>query len=133
MAAVLAETNRYQWFEPGTHITVRGLAKKFGALTLYDGFDLDIPRGKIVSIFGPNGCGKSTLINMMAGIMPRDAGELPFDGKTVCEAPIGCVSQTYREAMFPCLRAIDNIRYPLKFMKLGKAEAAARVEALVAG
>ena len=132
MAAVLADPNRHQWFEPGTHITVRGLAKKFGAVTLYDGFDLDIPRGKIVSIFGPNGCGKSSLINMMAGILPRDAGEILFDGKTVGETRIGYVFQNYREAMFPWLRAIDNIRYPLKFMKLGKAEAAARVEALVA-
>jgi NitT/TauT family transport system ATP-binding protein len=132
MAAVLADPNRHQWFEPGTHITVRGLSKKFGAATLYDGFDLDIPRGKIVSIFGPNGCGKSSLINMMAGILPRDAGEILFDGKTVGETRIGYVFQNYREAMFPWLRAIDNIRYPLKFMKLGKAEAAARVEALVA-
>ena len=132
MAAVLADPNRHQWFEPGTHITVRGLSKKFGAVTLYDGFDLDVPRGKIVSIFGPNGCGKSSLINMMAGILPRDAGEILFDGKTVGETRIGYVFQNYREAMFPWLRAIDNIRYPLKFMKLGKAEAAARVEALVA-
>jgi NitT/TauT family transport system ATP-binding protein len=132
MAAVLADPNRHQWFEPGTHITVRGLAKKFGATTLYDGFDLDIPRGKIVSIFGPNGCGKSTLINMMAGILPRDAGEILFDGKTVGETRIGYVFQNYREAMFPWLRAIDNIRYPLKFMQLTKAEAVARVEALVA-
>ena len=133
MAAVPAAANRHQWFEPGTHITVRGLAKKFGASTLYDGFDLDIPRGRIVSIFGPNGCGKSSLINMMAGIMPRDAGEILFDGKTVGETRIGYVFQNYREAMFPWLRAIDNIRYPLKFMQLTKAEAAARVEALVAG
>ena len=78
MSVVLAAArppapNRHQWFEPGTHITVRGLRKRFGATALYDGFDLDIPRGKIVSIFGPNGCGKSSLINMMAGIMPRDA------------------------------------------------------------
>jgi NitT/TauT family transport system ATP-binding protein len=132
MAAVLAAANRHQWFEPGTHITVRGLAKKFGAVTLYDGFDLDIPRGQIVSVFGPNGCGKSSLINMMAGILPRDAGEILFDGKTVGETRIGYVFQNYREAMFPWLRAIDNIRYPLKFMPLTKSEAAARVEALVA-
>jgi NitT/TauT family transport system ATP-binding protein len=132
MAAVLAAANRHQWFEPGTHITVRGLAKKFGAATLYDGFDLDIPRGKIVSIFGPNGCGKSSLINMMAGILSRDAGEILFDGKTLAETRIGYVFQNYREAMFPWLRAIDNIRYPLKFMKLTKTEAAVRVEALVA-
>ena len=63
------------------HVTIRGLSKRFGTTTIYDNFDLDIPRGKLVSIFGPNGCGKSTLINMIAGLIPRDAGEILFDGK----------------------------------------------------
>ena len=40
------------------HITVRGLAKRFGEAVVYDRFDLDIPRGRFVSVFGPNGCGK---------------------------------------------------------------------------
>ena len=40
------------------HITVRGLRKRFNEMTVYDGFDLDIPRGKIISVFGPNGCGR---------------------------------------------------------------------------
>ena len=111
---------------------MRGLRKRFGATQLYFGFDIDIPRGKIVSVFGPNGCGKSTLINMMAGIQPADAGEILFDGKTVRETRIGYVFQNYREALFPWKRAIDNIRYPLGFMKLSKAETAARVDALVA-
>ena len=111
---------------------MRGLKKRFGATQLYDGFDIDIPRGKIVSVFGPNGCGKSTLINMMAGIQAIDAGEILFDGKTVRETRIGYVFQNYREALFPWKRAIDNIRYPLRFMKLSKAEMAARVDALVA-
>ena len=63
---------------PATHITVRGLTKSFGGLPLYSGFDLDFPRSKITSIFGPNGCGKSTLINMIAGLIPVDAGEVLF-------------------------------------------------------
>src|SRR5262245_66495881 len=42
------------------HVTVRGLTKHFPDAVVYDRFDLDIPHGKLVSIFGPNGCGKST-------------------------------------------------------------------------
>src|SRR5678809_1750180 len=60
-------------FQPGpvgTHITIRGLTKYFAGWPLYENFDLDIPKSRIVSVFGPNGCGKSTLINMIAGLVP---------------------------------------------------------------
>jgi NitT/TauT family transport system ATP-binding protein len=126
------DKDRFRWFPPGTHITVRGLTKRFDEVTLYEAFDLDIPKGKIVSVFGPNGCGKSTLINMIAGLLPHDAGDILFDGKEIGETRIGYVFQNYREAVFPWARAIDNIRYPLKFLGLSRAERDAKVEALLA-
>ena len=117
--------------QPGAHVTVRGLTKRFGDAVVYDRFDLDIPRGELISVFGPNGCGKSTLINMVAGLIPIDAGEILFDGKPLDEIKFGYVFQNYREALFPWLRAIDNIEYPLKLMRLAKPERRARVERLV--
>ena len=114
------------------HVTIRGLTKRFTDAVVYDRFDLDIPRGKLMSIFGPNGCGKSTLINMIAGLIPTDAGEILFDGKPLRDIKFGYVFQNYREALFPWLRAIDNIQYPLKLMKLPKAERRARTERMVA-
>ena len=114
------------------HVTVRGLTKRFGKASIYEQFDLDIPRGKLISVFGPNGCGKSTLINMIAGLIPPDAGEILFDGKPLRAIKFGYVFQNYREALFPWLRSVDNIEYPLKLMKLPKAERRARVEKLVA-
>jgi NitT/TauT family transport system ATP-binding protein len=114
------------------HVTIRALAKRFGGASVYDGFDLDIPRGELVSVFGPNGCGKSTLINMIAGLIPADAGEILFDGKPLRAIKFGYVFQNYREALFPWLRSIDNIEYPLKLMKLPKAERKARTERLLA-
>ena len=113
------------------HVTVRGLTKRFGKASIYERFDLDIPRGKLVSVFGPNGCGKSTLINIIAGLIPPDAGEILFDGKPLRAIKFGYVFQNYREALFPWLRSFDNIDYPLKLMKLPKAERRARVEKLV--
>ena len=114
------------------HVTVRGLCKRFGATTIYHDFDLDIPRGRLVSVFGPNGCGKSTLINMIAGLIPLDAGEILFDGKPLSQIKFGYVFQNYREALFPWLRSLENIEYPLKLMGVPKAERRARVERLVA-
>jgi len=114
------------------HVTIRGLTKRFSDATIYDNFDFDIPRGKLTSVFGPNGCGKSTLINMIAGLFPVDAGEILFDGQPLNRIKFGYVFQNYREAMFPWLRAFDNIAYPLKVMGVPKAVRNARVEKIVA-
>jgi NitT/TauT family transport system ATP-binding protein len=114
------------------HVTIRGLAKRFGNAVIYDNFDLDIPRGELISVFGPNGCGKSTLINMIAGLVAPDAGEILFDGKRLAAIKFGYVFQNYREALFPWLRAFDNIAYPLKLMKIAPSERRTRTERLVA-
>ncbi len=113
-------------------ITVRGLTKQFQGSAIYGGFDLDIARGRFVSVFGPNGCGKSTLINIIAGLIPADAGEILFGGKTLAETKIGYVFQNYREALFPWLTSFANVEYPLKLMGVGAAERRERVAALVA-
>jgi NitT/TauT family transport system ATP-binding protein len=116
----------------GTHITIRGLTKYFAGWPLYENFDLDIPKGRIVSVFGPNGCGKSTLINMIAGLIPVDAGEILFDGKSLKDTKIGYVFQNYREALFPWMRTLDNIAYPLRLEGRSKKEVDDRVQELVA-
>src|SRR5580693_715641 len=114
------------------HVTIRGLSKRFGNSVIYDNFDLDIPRGELISVFGPNGCGKSTLINIIAGLVLPDAGQILFDGMRLQQIKFGYVFQNYREALFPWLRAFDNISYPLKMMQVPQAERRVRTEKLVA-
>lgn len=115
----------------GTHVTIRGLDKSFNGAVLYNKFNLDIPKGKIVSIFGPNGCGKSTLINMISGLIPIDSGEVLFDGKTLEKTTIGYVFQNYRDALFPWMSSWDNIAYPLKRSGMSKEKVKLRVDELV--
>ena len=117
---------------PRTHVTVRGLYKSFAGAPLYTNFNLDLPRGEIVSIFGPNGCGKSTLMNMIAGLIEPDAGEILFDGKSLKDTTIGYVFQNYRDALFPWITAWDNIAYPLRRKGMKEPEVRARVEELIA-
>lgn len=112
-------------------LTIRGLKKSFNGTVVYDGFDLDLPMGSFTSIFGPNGCGKSTLINMISGLMPIDSGDVLYDGQSIRDTRISYVFQNYREALFPWLRAIDNIQYPLKLRGVPKKERTRRVEQLV--
>jgi NitT/TauT family transport system ATP-binding protein len=112
-------------------LTIKGLKKSFDQAVIYDGFDLELPLGSFISVFGPNGCGKSTLINMISGLMPMDEGEVLYDGKTIAQTRISYVFQNYREALFPWLRSIDNIHYPLKLMGIPKAERDNRIESLI--
>ena len=113
-------------------VTVRGLSKAFRGQPVHAGLDLDLRRGDILAVFGPNGCGKSTLINIMAGLLEADSGSVLFDGRTVREARIGYVFQNYREALLPWKRAADNIRYPLRLMRQPRGQVERRLEALVA-
>lgn len=113
-------------------MTIRGLRKTFVDAVVYDDFGMDLPLGHFISIFGPNGCGKSTFINMVSGLMPMDAGEVLYDGQLISETRISYVFQNYREALFPWLKAIDNIHYPLKVMGIGWKERHRRVEKLLA-
>ncbi|MEO8298075.1 MAG: ABC transporter ATP-binding protein [Burkholderiales bacterium] len=116
---------------PSTHVTVRGLHKSFAGAPLYTNFNLDLPKSRIVSIFGPNGCGKSTLMNMIAGLIPLDSGEILFDGKSLKDTKIGYVFQNYRDALFPWITARDNVAYPLRRSGMKEADVQARVDELV--
>ncbi len=68
---------------------------------------------------------------MISGILPFDSGRILFEGKEAWETRMGYVFQNYREAVFPWMRAIDNIRYPLQYLDIPKGERQARVDRLV--
>lgn len=112
-------------------LVIKGLRKSFGTKVVYDNFDLELELGTFTSVFGPNGCGKSTLINMISGLMPRDGGTVLYDGKTIQESSISYVFQNYREALFPWRRAIDNIRYPMNRFGYSKKKREERIEQLI--
>ena len=113
-------------------IEIRALSKRFGDTYIYRDFDLDLNDGEFVSIFGPNGCGKSTLINMVSGMVPVDAGTVRFKGKPIAATKMSYVFQNYRDALFPWMRALGNIQYPLKLLRLDRRTRDRRVEALLA-
>ena len=128
---MIAEPLRPQAPTESAYIAVRGLAKAFGGQAVYESFDLDLPRGKFTTIFGPNGCGKSTLINMMSGIVPFDRGRIEIGGRDFRSANIGYVFQNYRDSLFPWWNALENIEYPLKVRGVPKSQQRERVDALL--
>ena len=67
----------------GTLLTVKGLAKHFGGLKAVDGVDMEVRRGEIQALIGPNGSGKTTILNMLSGLYVPTAGEILLDGNPV--------------------------------------------------
>ena len=57
-------------------ISVRGLRKRYGELTVIDGLDLDVRRGQLVALLGPNGAGKTTTVEILEGYRRPDGGEV---------------------------------------------------------
>jgi sulfonate transport system ATP-binding protein len=62
-------------------IVLRGLVKRYGAHTIFDGLDLAVARGERVAVLGASGCGKSTLLRCIAGLEAWDGGELHVAGE----------------------------------------------------
>jgi NitT/TauT family transport system ATP-binding protein len=107
-------------------VEVSGIVKNFrdaaGAIvTALDGVDLTIPTGAFVSLVGPNGCGKTTLLNIIAGLLSPDVGAVSIEGKPPAEARIGFVFQDSGRSLFPWLRNIDNIALALHDSGLSRA------------
>jgi branched-chain amino acid transport system ATP-binding protein len=66
-------------------LSISGITKHFGGLTVLDGIDMDIEEGKLYQLIGPNGSGKTTLINVISGLLKPDAGEIIFDGHDITQ------------------------------------------------
>ncbi|MCC6778414.1 MAG: ABC transporter ATP-binding protein [Hyphomicrobiales bacterium] len=113
----------------GAQVHLRALTKTFGAFRAVDDISLEIPAGAFVSLLGPSGSGKTTTLNLIAGFLPPDAGDILFDGQPVSNIPshkrnIGMVFQSY--ALFPHMTVAQNIQFPLRMRTSLKGEDARR-------
>ena len=62
-------------------LKIRGLTKNFGGIQALDNVDIDVQPGEILGLIGPNGCGKTTLINVVTGLEAADAGEIRWNDR----------------------------------------------------
>ena len=101
-------------------IAVKGLTRRYGAVTALDHVNLTIGGGELIAIVGPSGCGKSTLLRILAGLMPPTEGEAWLHGSRI-EGPrrdIGVVFQT--PVLFPWRTVLDNVLLPVDVQRLGR-------------
>lgn len=112
-------------------IRIRGVSKHFGDFVAVDKVDLDIGRGELFSILGGSGCGKTTLLRILAGFETPTSGSIEIDGIDVTsmppyDRPVNMMFQSY--AVFPHMTVEKNIAYGLHKEKASAAEVAKRVD-----
>ncbi|MCK2018054.1 ABC transporter ATP-binding protein [Peribacillus frigoritolerans] len=106
-------------------VEIKGAFKQFGANVVLNGIDLEVKQGELLTLLGPSGCGKSTTLNLIAGFLDPDRGEVHIKGNNVTKVPpykrdLGMVFQTY--SLFPHMTVYENLSFGLKLRKVGKAE-----------
>ncbi len=96
-------------------LAVKGLAKHFGGLKAVDGVDMEVRGGEIQALIGPNGSGKTTILNMLSGLYVPTAGEIVFGGKAVTGRrphviTVHGIARTFQNIrLFGELTALDNV------------------------
>lgn len=114
-------------------VSVAGLRKAFGARTVLDGLSFEIARGEVYGLLGPNGCGKSTAINVLCNLLDADAGRVLVAGEPVSAATqrrIGACPQ--ETALYRDLLPRENLDFFARLYGLPKAARRARIDELVA-
>lgn len=107
-------------------ITARSLVKRFGALVAVDGLSLEVGRGEIFGLVGPDGAGKTTVLRLLAGIMGPDQGEIQVCGYDVARNPdlvrdrIGYMAQRF--GLYNDLTVGENLDFYADLFGVGRAE-----------
>jgi putrescine transport system ATP-binding protein len=129
-----------QKFEPWTdpdakpYVRIEKVTKKFGDFIAVDDVTLDIYKKEIFCLLGASGCGKTTLLRMLAGFERPTSGRIFIDGVDMTsippyERPVNMMFQSY--AIFPHMTVEQNVAFGLKQEGVAKAEASRRVKEML--
>lgn len=107
------------------HVELKNITKIYDKKIITDDISLNVEDKEFLVLVGSSGCGKSTILRMIAGLEDITKGEIFIDGECVNNIPpknrdIAFVFQNY--ALYPHMNVYDNIAFPLKMRKLNKKE-----------
>jgi NitT/TauT family transport system ATP-binding protein len=118
---------------PPSSIVFRGVDLSYGKSLILDGVDLAIRRGEFLCIVGASGCGKTTLLRMIAGLLFPTHGEVTYNGVRV-SAPareIAIMFQDYSNALLPWRTAAGNVSLALEAARVPRRERRTRINELL--
>jgi putrescine transport system ATP-binding protein len=112
-------------------IVIEGVTKTFGDFTAVDNITLNIFQGEMFALVGASGCGKTTLLRMLAGFERQSSGRIVIDGVEMSEVPpherpVNMMFQSY--ALFPHMTVESNVGYGIRRLSIARAERAQRIE-----
>ncbi|ADZ68984.1 ABC transporter ATP-binding protein [Polymorphum gilvum] len=108
-----------------SNVKLESIRKSFGPVDVLHGISVDITSGEFVSLLGASGCGKTTLLRIVAGLESVTSGRVEIDGQDVTALPperrdISMMFQSY--ALLPHLSVYENVRFPLRMRRIGNRE-----------
>src|ERR1700689_664496 len=114
------------WLDPNAtpQIVIDGVSKTYGSFTAVDNVHLTIYKGEMFALVGASGCGKTTLLRMLAGFAHQSSGRISIDGIEMSdvpphERPVNMMFQSY--ALFPHMTVEGNVGYGIKRLPLDSA------------
>lgn len=111
-------------------LSIKNLSKKFdnSEKSTLNSIDLEIKDGEFICIVGASGCGKTTLLNLIAGLETPTTGEILLDGNKVTKPGADRTVMFQEHGLYPWLNVVDNVKFPLKLAKMPKEEQEKRAE-----
>src|SRR5215469_4788443 len=120
------------WLDPNAtpQIVIDGVSKTYGGFTAVDGVSLNIYKGEMFALVGASGCGKTTLLRMLAGFTEPSSGQILIDGVPMSgvppyERPVNMMFQSY--ALFPHMTVERNVGYGISRMRMDAATRRSRI------
>ncbi len=95
-------------------LSVEGIARRYGSRTVFRDVWFGVDRGEFVALIGHSGCGKTTILNILAGLEAPDAGTIVMDGKALAGPALDRAVIFQSHALLPWLTALGNVAFAVR-------------------